>query len=93
MKNATDWRLEYQKQLRDDSKPRTLVFSDDSFVKAIQLDAMKEGMIRAETVAQQLPNPFLATEQRKENYAAKWMRDAISVQLKAAAEQLTTEQL
>lgn len=49
MKTAEAWRKEYKQQQLDSlsGKPRTLVFRNDSFVKAIQLDALKEGMRRA----------------------------------------------
>jgi len=49
MKSAEEWRLEYKQQQQDSlsGKKRTLVFNDDSFVRAIQLDAAKAGALWA----------------------------------------------
>lgn len=47
MKTAEEWGKEYAAQRHLPMYKRTLVHRDGSFTRAIQLDAMKEGMRRA----------------------------------------------
>lgn len=81
MKSAEEWASERWNQFE---KGKSLI----EYYKQIQLDAIKEGMTRAETVVQSVKNPYQFKGQVTENNAVSLMRNTCAQAILEARDNL-----